>query len=139
MKKYFVDLLKFLFIFFLFFTFGQLLKNPVEFALINSNIINYVPQIVYPLLLALPNFFFYIFAGIGLSMVIKNKILFWLLLFCVLELSWRLYFGGPLILSFGGFYGYLLVYSRKIIIPIAIFLGNFLQKKIEHLHERVDS
>ncbi len=132
---------KFVAIFLFTFFDGQIVKNPLEFAIIKSNIINNVPDMVFPFIVALPNVLFYTFIGIILSAIMRKKTFLWALLFCVLELSWKLYFLHQNFFYANTFSGYMLMFFREIVIPFAIGLGIWGQKKYlssQETHEQAE-
>ncbi len=129
MQRHVGNLAKFIALFLVASTIGQMLKHSLEIALINSKFLTYVPfGVVYISIITLPNFFFYTLIGLIFSVIIKGKILYWLLSYCAVELLWKFCAFGPYRLN-SGVYGYMLIYFPILIIPFAITFGVWIHRK----------
>lgn len=121
---------RFLLFFAMAFILGQLIKNPVESAIINSDIFNRIPyDILYLIVLSLPNMIFYFFVGFFLSMIMKDNLIVWITVYCLLEFLWIFTFFRPIFFK-SSLFGYLLILFPKAIIPLSVILGAFCMQRL---------
>lgn len=124
-KKVTIFAVLFMIVFFL----NQFFKMPIEHSFLNSEMIKGVHSgIIYLFFLCLPNIVFYFLVGIIISIVMKSNLFFWASVYCVIELFWLLFFLSPLFFK-SDFFGYLLIFLPKIIIPVSVALGVLIFQK----------
>ena len=128
-RRNLAHVVKFIAFFFLTFLANQLVKNPLEGALINSSIASELPFKITFIFIAIPNIIFYFLAGFALGLFMKERIILWFLLFCLLELAWILISTSAVFFE-KNIYSYLLIYFRYIIIPFALFGGVLIYKRL---------
>lgn len=128
-KRNLADAAKFIAFFLLTFLVGQLVKNPLESALINSSIASELSYKITFIFIAIPNIIFYFLAGFALYLLMKERFIFWSILFCVLELVWILMSTSAVFFE-QNIYSYLLIYFRYIIIPFTFFSGILTHKRL---------
>ena len=130
-KRYVVDIFKFLLFTVFSFLLMQLIKNPIEFYLLNSSLLNKIPfGLLYVFAISLPNFLFFLFLGIIFPFIMKDNLYAWAIGFCIIVYTMIFAFFRPYV-SQPDFYSYMIIYFPKLIIPFAMFIGICFTKKLK--------